>query len=92
MWLLKVRKLLSQAGREALIMYFAILHPGTPRMLKVAGGAALVYLISPVDLIPDIPVVGWVDDALLLEIELREERLHELASRRGHSHQHEAEL
>lgn len=24
---------------------------------------ALLYIISPIDLIPDIPVIGWIDDA-----------------------------
>ena len=24
--------------------------------------AALVYVISPIDLIPDIPIIGWLDD------------------------------
>lgn len=28
----------------------------------VLAGLAIVYDISPVDIIPDIPVVGWVDD------------------------------
>lgn len=25
-------------------------------------GLVLVYIISPIDLIPDIPVIGWLDD------------------------------
>ena len=29
-------------------------------------GLAVIYTISPVDLIPDIPVVGWIDDMTLL--------------------------
>ena len=28
----------------------------------VLAGLALIYDISPVDIVPDIPVVGWVDD------------------------------
>lgn len=28
----------------------------------VLAGLAVLYDISPVDIIPDIPVVGWVDD------------------------------
>lgn len=26
---------------------------------------ALLYVVSPVDLIPDVPPVGWADDALV---------------------------
>jgi uncharacterized membrane protein YkvA (DUF1232 family) len=40
-----------------------------PRAAKIALGAAAVYLLSPVDLIPDfIPLVGWVDDVLLAAV------------------------
>ena len=28
--------------------------------------AAVLYAISPVDLIPDVPVVGWIDDIAIL--------------------------
>jgi uncharacterized membrane protein YkvA (DUF1232 family) len=41
--------------------------PGLPRSVKIVLGAALLYLASPVDLVPDfIPLVGYVDDALLV--------------------------
>lgn len=66
MWLLKIRKLVKAAGREALILLLAIRHPDTPLPLKVAATAALGYLFSPLDLLPDLPVIGWVDDLLLL--------------------------
>ena len=29
-------------------------------------GAAVLYAVSPIDLIPDVPVVGWIDDISLL--------------------------
>ncbi len=45
--------------------------PGLPRAAKIALGAAAVYLLSPVDLIPDfIPFVGYVDDLLLAAVVL----------------------
>jgi uncharacterized membrane protein YkvA (DUF1232 family) len=38
-----------------------------PRRAKVALGALLLYLVTPFDLVPDfIPVVGQVDDAILV--------------------------
>jgi uncharacterized membrane protein YkvA (DUF1232 family) len=40
----------------------AIRHPKY-RWLIILGTA--VYLISPIDFAPDIPIVGWVDDGLL---------------------------
>ena len=40
--------------------------PLLPRSAKIALGAAMVYLASPIDLIPDfIPLVGYLDDLLL---------------------------
>ena len=43
--------------------------PVLPRSAKIALGAAAVYLLSPVDLVPDfIPLVGWIDDALLAAV------------------------
>ncbi len=41
--------------------------PRVPRRSKVVIGAALAYLVSPVDLIPEfVPVIGFADDVLLV--------------------------
>lgn len=41
--------------------------PRVPRRSKVVIGAALAYLVSPIDLIPEfVPVVGFADDVLLV--------------------------
>lgn len=43
-----------------------------PRAVRVELGLLLVYLASPIDLIPDfIPVVGYADDAIIVAIALR---------------------
>ena len=48
-------------------MLLAMRHPGTPRKIKGLMLAAFLYLISPIDLIPDaIPVLGIMDDAVLV--------------------------
>lgn len=40
--------------------------PRVPRRSKVVIGAAIAYLVSPVDLIPEfVPVIGFADDVLL---------------------------
>ncbi|PSN16612.1 hypothetical protein C7293_01990 [filamentous cyanobacterium CCT1] len=37
-----------------------------PRYRWVVMGASLIYLISPIDISPDlIPVVGWIDDGVV---------------------------
>ena len=68
MWLLRLRKLVKTAGREALILFLAARHPDTPLPLKLAAAAALAYLVSPVDLLPDLPLIGWVDDLVLVSV------------------------
>jgi uncharacterized membrane protein YkvA (DUF1232 family) len=41
---------------------------GVPKAAKIVLAAVAVYLASPVDLIPDfIPVLGYLDDALLVD-------------------------
>ncbi len=43
-----------------------VADPRLPRAAKIALAAAAVYLISPVDLLPDfIPLLGYLDDLVL---------------------------
>jgi uncharacterized membrane protein YkvA (DUF1232 family) len=43
--------------------------PVLPRAAKVALAAAALYLVSPLDLLPDfVPFLGYLDDALLLSV------------------------
>ena len=54
---------LPQLGR---MLVGLVADPVLPRGAKVALAAALVYLASPLDLIPDfIPLVGYLDDVLV---------------------------
>jgi len=68
MWILKLRKLAKEMGREALILAFAARDPATPLPLRLAAVAALAYVISPIDLVPDLPLIGWVDDLLVVSL------------------------
>jgi uncharacterized membrane protein YkvA (DUF1232 family) len=46
--------------------------PSLPRGVRVRLGLLIVYLASPIDLIPDfIPVLGYADDALIVALALR---------------------
>lgn len=41
--------------------------PRVPRRAKITLGLAAAYIMSPIDLIPEvIPVVGWADDIILM--------------------------
>jgi uncharacterized membrane protein YkvA (DUF1232 family) len=44
-----------------------LLDPRVPRRSKITLGLAAAYVVSPIDLIPDvIPIIGWADDLLLV--------------------------
>jgi len=49
------------------MLWFARRHPGTPLLAKILCVVAVLYALSPIDLVPDfIPVLGYLDDVLLL--------------------------
>lgn len=53
--------------RKELLLAWAILRDvRTPATAKLATIAAVLYVISPIDLVPDfIPILGWLDDGLV---------------------------
>ena len=54
---------------EAAVLWRAFWHPETPLYLKGATLFAALYLVSPIDLIPDfIPFAGWIDDLILVPL------------------------
>ena len=57
---------------DARLLWLALKHPLSPRWLKPAAGLMLLYVLSPVDLIPDvIPVLGLLDDVVLVPLAIR---------------------
>jgi len=66
-----VKKLLRALPDLVRLMARLAADPVLPRSAKVALAAAVVYLLSPIDLIPDfVPFVGYLDDALLAAVVL----------------------
>ncbi len=50
-------------------LWHAFLHPKTPFYLKAVMVAVAIYLVSPIDLMPDFfAIIGWVDDVLLVTL------------------------
>lgn len=48
-------------------IFLALKDPETPAAARIFAGLTVAYALSPVDLIPDfIPVLGYLDDLLLL--------------------------
>ncbi|UHL65193.1 DUF1232 domain-containing protein [Paralcaligenes sp. KSB-10] len=57
----------QRVKRDGVTLWFAGKHPRTPWYAKALGVFVVAYALSPIDLIPDfIPVLGYVDDILLL--------------------------
>ena len=52
---------------DLLVMLVALKHPDTPKKVKGLLALAVIYLLSPIDLIPDtIPLAGLIDDAVIV--------------------------
>ena len=70
MWLMRVVTIVKLAGRNGLLLLYALRHAATPRSLKIGILAMLAYLISPIDIIPEAlaGLFGLADDAALLMV------------------------
>ena len=57
---------------DARRLWFALRHPAAPTWLKAATAGLVLYLVSPVDLLPDaLPLIGVVDDLVLIPLAVR---------------------
>jgi uncharacterized membrane protein YkvA (DUF1232 family) len=59
-------------AEEALTAYYCAFDRRTPTHVRVALMGALVYFISPIDILPDLlPIVGFADDAAVIAGSIR---------------------
>jgi len=57
---------------DARQLWFALRHPSAPGWLKWGTAAIVLYLVSPIDLVPDaLPFIGVVDDLVLVPLAIR---------------------
>ena len=57
---------------DARRLWTALRHPDAPAWLKWGTAAIVLYLLSPIDLIPDIlPIIGIADDLVLVPLAIR---------------------
>jgi uncharacterized membrane protein YkvA (DUF1232 family) len=53
-------------------LWWALRDPRAPNWFKLAAAGLAIYLVSPIDLLPDaIPFIGVLDDVVLLPLALR---------------------
>lgn len=57
------------ASRRNLVRSFALIqHPRVPLRLKLLAIGAALFIISPLNILGDIPLLGIIDDAALFAI------------------------
>ena len=60
---------LLQFRTELMMLWRAFMAPGTPLWLKGLMLVVPLYLVSPLDIIPDfIPFAGWLDDIVVIPL------------------------
>ncbi len=67
----KIRKNIAKIGvkviYQALLLFYVAQSPNCPAKVKAGIIGALGYLISPLDLVPDIMIgIGYTDDAAMI--------------------------
>ena len=56
---------------DARLLWRALRHPQAPLWLKLGTAGLALYVLSPVDLVPDfLPALGVVDDIVLIPLVL----------------------
>ena len=64
MW--KLGRLLTMFRKELLLAWAVLRDPRSHKAAKIATVLAALYVISPIDFIPDtIPILGWLDDGMI---------------------------
>ena len=64
MW--KLGRIVALFRKELLLAWAVLRDARTPWAAKLTTVLAVLYVISPVDLVSDfIPVLGWLDDGLI---------------------------
>lgn len=67
--LARLKQAARRLKRDAVTVYFLARDPKTPWPVRLLALIIAAYALSPVDLIPDfIPVLGFLDDVLLLPV------------------------
>ncbi len=71
---------------DVLAMYYCAVDPNTPRKIRIVIGGTLLYLVMPLDIIPDfLALVGYTDDISALMILLKFVSSHVTDAHREHA-------
>lgn len=68
----RISLLWSLVKGDARLLWRALRHPQAPGWLKLGTAGIAIYLLSPIDLVPDvIPIIGVLDDIVLVPLAIR---------------------
>ena len=57
---------------DARRLWYAVRHPAAPGWLKLGTALIVLYVVSPIDLVPDVlPFIGVVDDLVVVPLAIR---------------------
>lgn len=63
----RIKQWLTVLKNDAVLLYFAWKHPRTPGLVKALLIALVVYVFSPLDILPDyLPFIGVTDDITVI--------------------------
>jgi len=64
---MKLKEIVGNAKKYIKVCKLLYADSRTPRIAKILLWIAIVYALSPIDLIPDfIPIIGYLDDIIIL--------------------------
>lgn len=67
--MIKLKEIRDNAKKYLELCKLIYTDSRTPRIAKILLWVAIAYALSPIDLIPDfIPVIGYLDDVVILPI------------------------
>lgn len=66
---LRLGRLFRTVGREVVVLWYACRNPATPAVFKFAALLLGLYVLSPIDVLPDwLALLGLTDDVALLAL------------------------
>ncbi|MGY4517239.1 YkvA family protein [Lysobacter sp. HA18] len=89
----RIRRWARALKQDTLVVYFAARDPRTPWAVRLFALGVAAYSLSPIDLIPDfIPVLGYLDDLLIVPLGIALVMRWLPAEVKADSHAHAAEV
>ncbi|MGC2403537.1 MAG: SUMF1/EgtB/PvdO family nonheme iron enzyme [Acidobacteriaceae bacterium] len=68
----KLKTSIREVFRQFKIMRRALVHPQVPWHAKAVAGCAVLYVVSPIQIIPNfIPIIGQMDDVLVVTLGIK---------------------